>query len=371
MFGLIKKKQSQKTKPKKSPLREWVDAIVFAVVAATFIRWIFVEPYVVPTSSMEKEILVGDYLFVSKFHYGVRTPETPLQVPLTHQKIWVINSKSYLDWVELPMWRLPAFSEIKRNDVIVFNWPADPDYEPTDLKTNYIKRCVGIAGDKFEIRNKKIYINGKETQDPKYLQHAYLAKSSSMINDRVLQKANITEYRKNPNGDAIYISGATIENIATLEKSGLFDKIIKNEEPVGQRTDPRIYPQIESSTWNLDNFGEVTIPSEGMKIKVDSTALVIYRDIFLDYDRNENVEIKQNKLFIEGKEITEYTFKQDYYFAMGDNRSNSLDSRFWGFVPKDHIFGKALFIWMSISPEGGLFDIFNRIRWDRIGRSIE
>lgn len=367
MLGFLKK-QEKKEKPKKSALREWVDAVVFAVVAATFIRWIFVEPYVVPTSSMEKEILVGDYLFVSKFHYGVRTPQTPLQVPLTHQKVWVINTTSYVDWLQLPIMRLPAFSEIKRNDVIVFNWPADPDYTPTDLKTNYIKRCVAIAGDKFEIRKKQIYIDGQLTEDPANLQHAYLAQTSSAVNDRVMENADITEYDQLPQG--IFVRGATDENIETLQKSGLFEKVIKNEEEAG-KPNGRIYPQSYKFDWNLDNFGTITVPEEGMRITVDEKALLLYKDIFLNYDRNEDAAIKDGKLFIDGQEVKEYTFKQDYYFAMGDNRSNSLDSRFWGFVPKDHIFGKALFIWMSIDPNGGLLEMFERVRWDRIGRAIE
>ena len=201
-FWVKKKKEDQ---PPKSKLREWGDAILFAVVAATLIRWLIMEAFTIPTPSMEKSLLVGDFLFVSKFHYGTRTPKTPLQVPLTHQKIWLTNIPSYLDWIQLPQYRLPGFTSIKRNDVVVFNVPgiAENNFEefdkskwidyPVDLKTNYIKRCVAVPGDALEIRDQQIYINGEKGENPENMQFSYVVESKSGISDRVLDKNNIDD----------------------------------------------------------------------------------------------------------------------------------------------------------------------------------
>ncbi len=362
------KTKTQKTAKKKSALREWVDAIVFAVIAATIIRWFLIEAFTIPTPSMEKSLLVGDFLFVSKFHYGARTPQTLLQLPLTHQKIWGTEIPSYLDWIQLPMFRLPGISEIKNNDVVVFNYPPEDNY-PTDLKTNYIKRCIGIAGDTIEIKNRQVYVNGKEAENPPLMQSSYdIRTNGAVINDRVFKKYDITDTHGTDKG---YIVQATPE---TIEKFKAEVDIVK---AVTQFTNEKgsysemTFPMAEGFDWSIDNFGPLYIPKKGDKINIDKRNLALYGKVITHYDGNKNAEIKEDKLLIDGKEVTEYTFNQNYYFMMGDNRHNSQDSRIWGFVPEDHILGKGLLVWWSIDPEGGLGNIFSRIRWSRIGMLIK
>jgi signal peptidase I len=352
-----------KKKEPRSKAREWTDAIIFAVVAATFIRWIAIEAFTIPTPSMEKSLLVGDFLFVSKLHYGPRTPKTPLQLPLTHQKIWGTNIPSYLSWIQLPQARLPGFSKVKNNDVVVFNYPREPEH-PSDLRTNYIKRCIGIPGDTIEVRDLQVFVNGKPAENPPKMQNSYALRTGKNISPKVFRRYDITGYIPDGAGYLINTTPATAEEL----KDQPFVNNIRLLYRADSIFNPRVYPFEPSLGWNEDNYGPLYVPKEGDKMKVDLMFLTKYGTVVKDYEGHDNVLISEGKLIIDGEEISEYTFEQDYYFMMGDNRHNSADSRMWGFVPEDHIVGKALLIWLSLDPEGGLFD---RIRWSRLFSFIE
>lgn len=369
-----KKPKAQEKKPK-SALREWWDAVLFAVVAATLIRWLIMEAYTIPTPSMENSMLVGDFLFVSKFHYGTRTPRTPLQIPLTHQKIWFTNIPSYVDWVQLPTYRLPGFSEVKREDVVVFNVPPkelneEKDY-PIDLKTNYIKRCVAVSGDVLEIKNKQVTINGQPSPNPEDMQYSYLVTANDEINERNFNKLELdpddyTYLGRPENNKAVYqmfLTKSKVDELKTLP----YVISVTDDYRTGEGPDSRTFPGSKYTPWNGDNYGPLTIPKEGMKIPVNDSTLSIYGGVIRDYDHNKDVKIENGKLTIEGNEVVEYTFNQNYYFMMGDNRHNSLDSRYWGFVPEDHIVGKGFFIWLSIDKYA---DFIHKIRWSRFFKLI-
>ena len=378
-------------KTKKSGIREWVDSVVFAVTAATLIRWLFFSAFVIPTSSMENSLLVGDYLFVSRLHYGTTTPVTPMQVPLTHQTIWGTKIPSYLDWIQLPQFRLPGISDVKRGDVVVFNLPVEhpdlykkystvlPDLKPhpVDLRTNYIKRCVAQPGDKLEIRNGQVYVNGKAEVNPKRMQGEYFVSTGAPVNElNVFKKNGIVDYApftetfndSIPGNDAFgYIVKTTSDIVLTLKK---YD-FIKSVEPVIMpRTwkEPYLFPESDLLNWNKDQYGPLLVPKKGMKVLLTPENVAKYADIIINYDGNRGFTVEKSKVLHRGRVLDTYTFHQDYYFMMGDNRHNSADSRYWGFVPKDHIVGKAVFVWMSLDPDPTSF--VNKIRWDRIFRVI-
>jgi signal peptidase I len=352
----VKGKQEKK---KKSVLREWFDAIVFAVVAATLIRWIFLEAFTIPTPSMEKSLLVGDFLFVSKFHYGARTPKTILQIPLTHQKIWGTEIPSYSTLIQLPQYRLPGFSSVKKGDCVVFNWPADFSY-PTDLKTNYIKRCVGTAGDTISIVKHVVYINGVAEKAPEKLQYRYLLETDQVVNERIFKKHDITDYYPIPGGYLIFTMPSTAEKLATYD---FVKSITQADAPEGE-PNPRVYPYDENLNWNEDNYGPVYIPRKGDVVPITASNINYYTPMIKNFEGHDKVEAKNGKLFINDVETPKYTFKQNYYFMMGDNRHNSEDSRFWGLVPEDHIVGKAWMIWLSKDPNSKFF--IDGIRWKRL-----
>lgn len=378
-----KKTEETEEKPK-SKTREWLDAIVFAVVAATLIRWLIMEAYTIPTPSMENSLLVGDFLFVSKFHYGTRTTTTPLQIPLTHQKIWFTNIPSYLNWIKLPQYRLPGFTHVKRNDVVVFNVPPrelneNKDYPP-DLKTNYIKRCVAVSGDTIQVIDRQVYINGKPNENPPDMQFSYLVKAKDEINKRLIDKYDISEYEtkgRDQQGNLRYLMQIKPEVATELAKLPfIVSEEVGLEDPysgkIAARTkddvEGNIFPNYRIFPWNGDFFGPLVIPKKGMTIDVtDTLMLAKYGSTIVDYDHNKNASIENGKLMIDGKEVSQYTFKQNYYFMMGDNRHNSLDSRYWGFVPEDHIVGKAFFIWLSLDSHESFF---NKIRWSRFFKLI-
>lgn len=366
----------------KSKVREWGDAILFAVIAATLIRWLIMEAYTIPTPSMEKSLLVGDFLFVSKFHYGSRTTTTPLQVPLTHQKIWFTDIPSYSKWIQLPSYRLPGISHVKRNDVVVFNVPPielndNIDY-PIDLKTNYIKRCVAISGDTLQIIDKQVYINGAASENPPLMQHSHLVSANDEINDRILKRYKIydAELVARTGTEVVYQMNLTEEVADELRKMNFISDVrigtYNGSHGFGPRTadmvEGNIFPDPEVFPWNGDFYGPLVIPAEGMTISLDEKTVAKYGSTIVDYEHLEDVKVENGKLFIDGKEMSEYTFKQNYYFMMGDNRHNSLDSRYWGFVPEDHIVGKAFFIWLSIDRNA---DFFDKIRWSRFFDLIE
>lgn len=353
-------------KKKKSAAREWLDALVFAVIAASLIRWLLLEPFTIPTASMEKSLLVGDFLFVSKMHYGTRIPRTPLQIPLTHQKIWGTETNSYLDWIQLPYLRLPGFSSVKRNDVVVFNYPSELEY-PVDLKTNYIKRAIAIPGDEIEIVMTNVFVNGEPAFKAEGVQFSY-----DVLTSRNLSADFFSDYGISPEGFMSFSNGSgylvmtTEEAAEKLRNSPAIGNVILRADRADMG-DPRIFPDGSYFGWNKDNFGPLKIPAKGWTINMDAENIAKYSSTIEKFEGHDNVEIKNNQLYIDGQKVETYTFKQDYYFVMGDNRHDSLDSRYWGFVPEDHIVGKAWFLWLSLDKHKSMF---SKIRWSRFFNGI-
>ncbi|MBC7390516.1 MAG: signal peptidase I [Opitutaceae bacterium] len=349
--------------PQKGFFKEWFDAILFAVIAATFIRWLLIEAYTIPTPSMEKSLLVGDFLFVSKFHYGPRTPKTPLQVPLTHQKIWGTDIPSYSDAIQLPSFRIPGFTHIKNNDVVVFNWPAEEGY-PTDLKTNYIKRCIAVGGDSIQVKDTQVFINGKPADNPEKLQYQYVLLTNENLNDRIFRSHDITDFYRIPQGYMVHTSP---ETAAKLKEMPFINQVIMDKHQKGV-ADPQTFPNNSKFDWNADFFGPLWVPKKGATINLTPENILIYETTIARFEGHESVKVEGGKLLIDGSAVETYTFNQNYYFMMGDNRHNSLDSRFWGFVPEDHVVGKALLIWMSLDKDGNML---TKIRWNRLLNIIE
>ena len=375
-------------KKQKSAFREWLDSVAFAVVAATLIRFFVFEAYTIPTPSMESSLMVGDFLFVSKLHYGVRTPKTPLQLPLTHQKIWFTDIPSYLRWLDLPIFRLPGFSSVKQGDAVVFNVP---NYEedgdaPVDLRTFYVKRCVATPGDVLEVRDQQVIVNGKAMENPVRMQHPIFMKTKENLEDKFFEEYGI---RNSPDasydsadwlplaepdsqnvlwGYKLNTSKAMMEEIQALPFKKSFDvNLFKDPKGV---TFIDIFPHDTTLfKWNRDFYGPLKVPAKGLTVPLTPGNVALYSETIQKYEGNKNVVVNGYQITIEGKAITSYTFKQDYYFMMGDNRHNSADSRFWGFVPSDHIVGKAFFVWMSIDPNKPLIS-WNKIRWNRIFRFV-
>ncbi len=376
---------------KKTASREWVEAIVFAVFAAAFISMFLIEAYKIPTPSMEGSLLVGDFLFVSKAHYGIRTPMTPVMIPLLHNRVPIIGGESYLEKPSLPYWRLPALESIDRGEPFVFNWPVGDSvylspsrswttgqYErmqpaertrnglsgaklitrPIDKKDHYIKRAVGAPGDNLEIRNRQLMINGEAVENPKHLQFLYRLTSNTPINSNLLKKLDIdiTDQPWQPQGYFLsqYQIDALKEQIPGIQlvPFDLEDKGIK------------YYPHNTTyfSEWSTDNYGPIWIPKKGETIELTPQNIILYERVMNVYEGNDSYENRNGKVFINGREVKEYTFKQDYFWAMGDNRHNSEDSRMWGFVPHDHVVGKPLFIWFS-TKHGSMG---NGINWSRL-----
>lgn len=381
---------------KKSAGREWIESIFFAVFAAAFIRMFLVEAYVIPTPSMEGSLNVGDFLFVSKTSYGIRTPMTVAMIPLLHNRIPGIGSESYLKKPSLPYHRLPALRDIERNTPFVFNWPVgdsvyitstrsytlrqirqlqvgnwqgmeselatkvrNKDYitRPLDKKDHYIKRCVGLPGDSLQVIDRKIYINGQVQKEPIHAQYKYDVRLSNSFNKKKLREWGIDASDRAPNG--YYLEPNQAELLQSLDPS-MYVKL------ANQPNDPRLFPfdQANYGPWSLDNYGPIWIPKKGATTPLSMQNLSMYKRIIRVYEGNE-LEVRGGKIYINGEEANEYTFQQDYYWAMGDNRHNSEDSRAWGYVPHDHIVGKPLFIWFS-TKNGS---ISNGINWDRIFKS--
>ncbi|HET8808904.1 MAG TPA: signal peptidase I, partial [Flavobacteriaceae bacterium] len=380
--------ENRSLKPRTN-LGEWVSSILFAVVAATIVHTYFIQPYTIPTSSMEKTLLVGDFLFVSKINYGARVPMTTVAFPMVHDTIPGVGVQSYLDWPQLPYFRLPGFEEVERNDIVVFNWPADtvpyffytgPEYyyKPIDKKSNYVKRAVGVAGDSLEINNGQIYINNEPLElpgrakpqtsykiigngqgfRPKYLYERYdITDPVGMINQpkreflfTAISEDEIEQFKNHP-------------NVASATK--IIDTTGKAENG--------IFPKYGDFAWNRDNFGPIYIPEEGASVEITPASLPFYRQIIEVYEGKEmNIEnelsVKGSQVYLNGKPLNNYTFKQNYYWMMGDNRHRSADSRYWGYVPENHIVGKPVFIWMSWDSRGDGF--FNSIRWERLFTTV-
>jgi signal peptidase I len=349
---------------KKSSGREWTEAIIFAVVAATLIRSFFIEAYTIPTPSMERSLLVGDFLFVSKVNYGPRVPMTPIAFPFAHHTMPLIGTKAYWDGLELPYYRLPGLSEVKKGDVVVFNYPMEADspfFRPVDKRENYIKRCQGTPGDTLSVVNAQVYVNGKAAPNPPGEQIDYnLTTDGTDLNPQVLQDLGITYYEGNPNPTMTAGAAATLKGYSN----------IKSVAPMVQAkgmADEQVFPQDTHFKWNADNYGPIIIPKKGWTVKLDSLTIPLYKRAIEVYEHNKVTVISPNEIEINGVKADSYTFKMNYYWMMGDNRHDSLDSRFWGFVPEDHIVGKALFIWMSWDDNASFL---GKIRWSRILRGI-
>lgn len=390
----------------KSAAREWAEAIIFAVFAAAFIRMFLIEAYVIPTPSMEGSLLVGDFLFVSKAHYGIRTPETVVMVPLLHNRIPILNTESYLKKPSLPYYRLPALETIDRNDPVVFNFPEGdsvyvfPDrtwsiYDfrrgavppeqarqiqsgtkklvtrPMDKKDHYIKRCIGIPGDSLQVIDRQVYINGKPAENPRYLQFMYVVNfPAGGVNTRKFSEWGISSSDIiAQQGNLSYVIILSDEQKAKVE--ALDPNIQVTPVDMGQLdgNSGKFFPhdQEHFPGWTADNYGPVYIPQKGATVKISPENLALYRRVIEVYEGNE-LAVRDGKIYINGQEASEYTFRMDYYWMMGDNRHNSEDSRVWGFVPEDHVVGKPVIIWFSTSKEGN--NIFSRINFKRIFKSV-
>jgi signal peptidase I len=374
-------KKKTTPKKKKSALREWTDAIVFAVIAATLIRTFFIEAYVIPTPSMERSLLVGDFLFVSKVNYGARTPITPIAFPFAHHTMPLINTKAYWDGIKLPYYRLPGLSDVKKGDVVVFNYPMDADsplYRPVDKRENFIKRCQGIAGDTLSVVDGQVWVNGKAAPTPPGEQMQYSYDTNGVeLNPQVINDLQITLYPSQNNYSMTKASADALKGYSNIKN---FKPILSEKG----KSDPNypVYPTNSQHPvgpanlmlngkqpdykWSVDNYGPIIIPKKGWTVKLDSLTYPQYERCISVYENNK-LEVKGSDIYINGKKTDSYTFKMNYYWMMGDNRHDSDDSRFWGFVPEDHIVGKALFIWMSWDENASFF---SKIRWSRLFNGI-
>ena len=368
-------KKKTPAKKKKSATREWVDAIVFAVIAATLIRTFFIEAYVIPTPSMERSLLVGDFLFVSKVNYGARTPMTPIAFPFAHHTMPIINTKAYWDGLELPYYRLPGLSTVKRGDVVVFNYPQDTiNNRPVDKRENYIKRCQGIAGDTLSVVDGQVYVNGKAMPNPPGEQMEYTYTTTGMdLNPQVLADLNVTTYEGHIYPAMTKASADVLKGYSNIKSIAPVISAKGKSDPVTGPVFPSYFPmhvyltaRMPDFKWSVDNYGPIIIPKKGWTVKLDSMTFPLYERAIEVYENNK-VQVSGKDILINGQKTDTYTFKMDYYWMMGDNRHDSEDSRYWGFVPEDHIVGKALFIWMSWDDNASFF---GKIRWSRLFRGI-
>lgn len=367
---------------------EWVSSILFAVVAATIVHTYVMQPFTIPTSSLEKTLLVGDFLFVSKFHYGARTPMTPISFPMVHDTLPFVKNKSYLKKLQIPYFRFPGFQKIKQNDIVVFSWPPDTltnitnpyskvDIKPLDKKSNYVKRCVGLPGDSIEVRNGYVYINGKQNElpDRAKLQFGYAFRTNKQLNPSyAAERYDITDLYPvdNPPSYKVFRAYMTDEAYEKFKKYPDLDTIFRTTAKEGER-DPRTFPHNPNYDWNTDYFGPMYIPKQGATVAITPETLPLYRRIIEVYEGSEiGIENKisqaGNQVLLNNEPLTEYTFKLDYYWMMGDNRNNSQDARSWGFVPFTHVVGKPVFVWMSW--DSNAKGIMNKIRWERLFTTV-
>ncbi|TYP96501.1 signal peptidase I [Tenacibaculum adriaticum] len=379
--------ENRSLKPK-TGFGEWVSSIAFAIIAATLVHTYFIQPYTIPTSSLEKTLLIGDYLFVSKFHYGARVPITTVSAPMVHDSIPGLGIKSYLsdskeetyrnslkNKLSLPYMRLPGLQKIKRNDIVVFSWPADSTnymwgdnsgkftYKPIDKKTNYVKRCVGVAGDTLEVRNGYVFINGKRTILPESAKPQWMHfvdTNGKRFTQGALNRYNIREGQLL--NDGRYLLNLTDEEASLIAKNPIVKSVEKYIKPSGEY-DSQVFPHNPKYPWSVDNFGPIFIPKKGATVELNANSILFYEQIIRRYENND-LTIFNDDIYINGKKTNTYTFKQDYFWMMGDNRQNSLDARAWGYVPFDHVVGKPIMVWFS-------WDAQTRsIRWDRMFTTV-
>ncbi len=412
-------------------IMSWVDALVFALVAVYFVNLFLFQNYVIPSSSLEKSLLTGDYLFVSKVSYGPRIPETPLTMPLTQHTLPIINAKSYLSWPHWDYRRVKGLGHVKLNDIVVFNYPAgdsilteeqwansyyslvysygeqlyeqaygqqpdvrqlsplqqrhyydclyglgrdyivnhphdygDIDWRPTDRRENYVKRCVGLPGQTLQIKNRIVYLDGKPNKEPDNVQYAYRVVLKGDLPDDLLRELCISVEditSLNQNG---YMP-LTRRAINTLRKRR---DLVASIEPVNDESTFDLYPKNAYTGWTRDNYGPVWIPKKGATVKLTLQNLPIYERCIKNYEGNDLRVDSRGRILINGKVARSYTFKLDYYWMMGDNRHNSEDSRYWGFVPEDHIVGKPIFVWYSSDPDRRGF---RGVRWNRMFKWVD
>lgn len=412
-------------------IMSWVDALVFALVAAYFINLFFFQNYVIPSSSLEKSLLTGDYLFVSKVSYGPRIPETPLTMPLTQHTMPVINTKSYIEWPQWDYRRVKGLGKVQLNDIVVFNYPAGDtilteekyqandyyamvysfgqqiyqsqmpnpitpdslspqqqldyfnmlynigrnyivnnpneygsiDHRPTDRRENYVKRCVGLPGQTLQIKNRIVYLDGKANKEPENVQYTYYVKLKADLPDDLLKELGISGedlLSLNQNGympltkKAVKVLSARKDLVASIR--------LNTDAATGE-----VYPLNAVTGWTRDNYGPIWIPKKGETVQLTLKNIALYERPIRVYEHNQ-LDIRNGKIYINGREAHSYTFKMDYYWMMGDNRHNSADSRYWGFVPEDHIVGKPIFIWWSSDPDRRGF---SGIRWNRLFRWVD
>ena len=357
------RKKPKSTAPK-SFWREWLHSIVFAVVVATLVRGLFIEAFAIPTGSMENSLLVGDRLFVSKVHYGARLPKTPLQLPLMHQTLLGTKIPSYLAWIQLPYFRLPGLREVERGEPVVFNYPPEWD-RPTDQKTFYVKRCVAIPGDTLQITDKQLFINGDKQPLPAEGQTSYSVQTRQSVHPRIWRQHQIVDVFPTSEGYQIFTKPETAQALRALP----FISGVREITYHPGTTRSTLYPAAKAAAlrWTQDFYGPVYLPRTGDKIVLDAFNTALYGPAIVHYEA-VGATLADSTLLIDGKSVDTYTFRQGYYFMMGDNRHNSLDSRMWGFVPEDHIVGKPLFVWFSLDEQAGLLEKF---RWNRLFMPIE
>ncbi|MFT5753841.1 MAG: signal peptidase I [Flavobacterium sp.] len=425
-----------------------ISSLLFAIVVATFVHTYFIQPFTIPTSSLEKSLLVGDFLFVSKYNYGARTPMTTIAAPMVHDTIPFVKTKSYSIWPQLPYFRLPGYEKIKNNDIVVFNWPIDTVYQfrdplhryawkPIDKRSNYVKRCVGIPGDKIEVKNSELYVNGKilvlsERAKPQFSYSARVEPLDNIDYNTLFSDLNTHDrYGFNAEQKTAYFPALTSENVDKLKKiPGVSDvermidttntifsyefkidpkikdnelqnivtrikesnkfvvfedknknllcinrlpfefvNLIKSQKSVISTKEMHdIFPHgTNQKNWTKDNLGPIYIPEAGKIVELNIETLPYYKRLITEYEGN-TLQQTGNEIRINGQVATSYTFKQDYYWMMGDNRHNSEDSRYWGYVPADHIVGKPIFIWMSW--DSNATGLMNKIRWERMFTTV-
>lgn len=402
----------------------WVDALIFALVAVYFINLFFFQNYVIPSSSLEKSLLTGDYLFVSKMSYGPRIPQTPLTMPLTQHTLPVFECKSYIEWPHWEYRRAKGLGKVKLNDIVVFNYPAgdticsnpkyssydfyemcyglgyqiwgqrpnpdslsamqrikyynelynlgrdeiarnqieygEVDSRPVDRRENYVKRCVGLPGQTLQIKNRIVYLNGKANKEPENVQYTYYVQLKQRIPEDMIEELNISNEDLMSLNTSGYMPLTKRAVAALAKRKDIVESITLNTDC----SDLDMYPLNGNKHWTRDNYGPIWIPAKGKSITLTLDNIAIYERPIKVYEGN-NLKIEDGKIYINGKMATSYTFKMDYYWMMGDNRHNSADSRYWGFVPEDHIVGKPIFIWWSSDPDG------HGVRWNRLFNFVD